>query len=55
MELCGGLGICPALACQAVPVMDKLMQERTLRAASEALACDLRFARSEAARTSDSV
>lgn len=55
VELCAGLGICAALASQAVPAMGKLKQEQALRASAETLAGDLRFARSEAARMSDSV
>ena len=55
VELCAGLGICAALLGQAVPAMGKLQQEQKLRATAETLASDLRFARSEAARMSDSV
>jgi Tfp pilus assembly protein FimT len=55
IELCVGLGICAALAGQAVPAMSKMRQEQKLRAVSETLAGDLRLARSEAARTGDSV
>ena len=55
VELCAGLGVCAALLGQAVPSMGKLHQEQKLRATSEALATDLRFARSEAARLGDSV
>lgn len=55
VELCAGLGICAALLGQAAPALSKLQQERTLRATASALAGDLRFARSEAARLSDSV
>lgn len=55
VELCAGIGICATLISQAVPAMGKFHQERLLRARAEALAGDLRFARSEAARTGDSV
>lgn len=55
VELCAGIGICAALLGQAVPAMGKLRQERALRATADALAGDLRFARSEAARMHDSV
>ncbi len=55
VELCAGVGICAALIGQAVPAMGKLHQEQKLRASSEALATDLRIARSEAARRGDSV
>ena len=55
IELCAGVGICAAVIGQAVPAMGKLHQEQKLRVTSEALATDLRFARSEAARLGDSV
>lgn len=55
VELCAGLGICVALLSQAVPALSQLQQEQKLRARAEMLAGDLRFARSEAARTGDSV
>lgn len=55
IELCAGVGICAALIGQAVPAMGKPHQEQKLRVRSEALATDLRFARSEAARLGDSV
>ncbi|MBW8843821.1 MAG: GspH/FimT family pseudopilin [Burkholderiales bacterium] len=55
VELCAGVGICAALVSQAVPTMGKMQQEQKLRASAETLASDLRFARSEAARLSDSV
>ena len=55
VELSAGVGICAALLSQAVPAMSKMQQEQKLRAQSEALASDLRFARSEAARISESV
>jgi Tfp pilus assembly protein FimT len=55
VELCVGLGICATLLGQAVPSLTKLRQERALRATSEALASDLRYARSEAVRMGDSV
>lgn len=55
VELCVTLGIGAVLLGQAVPAMHQMRQERALRAHAEALASDLRFARSEAARLSDSV
>ena len=55
IELCAGIGVCAALLGQAVPAMGKLQQEQKLRVSAETLASDLRFARSEAARLSDSV
>ncbi len=55
VELCVCVSVGATLLSQAVPSLNKMRQERALRAASEALASDLRFARSEAARTSDSV
>ena len=55
VELFTCLGISAALLSQAVPSLGKLRQERALRAAAEALASDLRFARSEAARMGESV
>jgi Tfp pilus assembly protein FimT len=55
VELCVGLGIAGALAGQAMPALVKLHQERALRATADALAGDLRLARAEAARLSDSV
>lgn len=55
VELCAGVGICAALLSQAVPAMSKMQQEQRLRAQAETLAGDLRFARSEAARTGESV
>lgn len=55
VELCVGVGICAALIGQAVPSLGKFRQEQRLRAHVESLATDLRFARSEAARRSDSV
>ena len=55
IELCACLGICAALVGQAVPSLGKMFQERALRATADALASDLRFARSEAARTTEPV
>lgn len=55
VELCVGLGVSATLLGQAVPALTKLRQERVLRASAEALASDLRYARSEAARMGDSV
>jgi Tfp pilus assembly protein FimT len=55
VELCVGVGICAALVGQAVPALGKLHQQQTLRAKAEALASDLRLARSEAARNGESV
>jgi len=55
VELCTGLGICAALLSQAIPSLGKLRQEQKLRVTAETLAGDLRFARSEAARTGGSV
>jgi Tfp pilus assembly protein FimT len=55
VELCAGIGICATLLSQAVPAMSKLQQQQKLRARAEALASDLRFARSEAVRTGESV
>ena len=55
IELCVVVGICAALVGQAVPAMGKLHKEQKLRSTSDALATDLRFARSEAARLGDSV
>jgi Tfp pilus assembly protein FimT len=55
VELCAGIGICATLISQAVPAMSKLQQQQKLRAQAEALAGDLRFARSEAVRTGESV
>ncbi len=55
VELCVGVGICAAVAGQAVPAMGTLRQQQKLRVSAEALADDLRLARSEAARLSDSV
>lgn len=55
VELCTVMGISAALLGQAVPAMSKMRQEQQLRATSETLASDLRFARSEAARTSEPV
>lgn len=49
------LGIAAILMGQAVPSLSKMRRERHLRAVAESLASDLRFARSEAARTSESL
>ena len=55
VELCVCVSIGATLASQAVPSLSKMRHERALRATSEALASDLRFARSEAARMGESV
>jgi Tfp pilus assembly protein FimT len=55
VELCVGVGICATLASQALPALTRVQQTQALRAQAEALAGDLRLARSEAARTADSV
>jgi Tfp pilus assembly protein FimT len=55
VELCACVSIGAALISQAVPSLCKMTQERALRATSEALAGDLRFARAEAARMGESV
>lgn len=55
IELCVGLGICTALLSQGVPALTKMRQQQSLRVTAQALAGDLRLARSEAVRTSDSV
>jgi Tfp pilus assembly protein FimT len=55
VELCVCVGIGATLASQALPSLSKMRQERALRATSEALASDLRFARSEAVRMGESV
>ncbi|MCY4756889.1 GspH/FimT family pseudopilin [Pelomonas aquatica] len=55
VEVCVALGIGAVLLGQALPAMQQMRQEQALRAHAEALASDLRFARSEAARLSDSV
>jgi len=55
VELCASVGICAALLGQAVPAMGTLRQQQQLRASADTLASDLRLARSEAARLSDSV
>lgn len=55
VELCVGIGVCAALMGQAVPAMSQLHQRQKLKVASDTLASDLRFARSEAARLGDSV
>jgi Tfp pilus assembly protein FimT len=55
VELCAALGIAAALVGQAVPAMQQMRHQQALRAHAEALAGDLRFARSEAARLSRSV
>lgn len=55
VEACAALGICATLLSQAIPSLNQLRQEQKLRAGAEGLASDLRFARSEAARTGASV
>lgn len=55
VEMCVCVSVGATLLSQAVPNLSKMRQERALRAASGALADDLRFARAEAARMSDSV
>ena len=55
VELCVCVSIGATLVSQAVPSLSKMRQERALRATSEALASDLRFARSEAVRTAEPV
>lgn len=55
VELCAGIGIGAALISQAVPAMNQFRQEQALKAHAGALATDLRLARSEAVRLSDSV
>ena len=55
VELCVCVSIGATLVSQAVPSLSKMRQERALRATSEALASDLRFARAEAARMSEPV
>lgn len=55
VELCASVGICAALISQAVPAMGTLREQQKLRTGADALAGDLRLARSEAARLGDSV
>lgn len=55
VELCVCVSIGATLVSQAVPSLSKMRQERALRATSEALASDLRFARSEAVRMGEPV
>jgi Tfp pilus assembly protein FimT len=55
VELCTCLGITAALLGQAVPSLSKLRQEQALRGAANALASDLRLARSEAVNAGESV
>lgn len=55
VELCTAAAIGATLVSQAVPALGKLRQEQQLRARSDALASDLRFARSEADRLGESV
>ncbi|WP_457442353.1 GspH/FimT family pseudopilin [Roseateles sp. P5_E4] len=55
VELCASVGICAALLGQAVPAMGTMRQQQQLRVSADTLASDLRLARSEAARLSDSV
>ena len=50
VELCVGVGLSAALLTQAVPGLQQMREQQRLRAESEELASDLRFARSEAAR-----
>lgn len=50
VELCVGVGLGAALLTQAVPSLQQMRDQQRLRAESEELASDLRFARSEAAR-----
>lgn len=55
VELCASVGICAALVGQAVPAMGTLRQQQQLRVSADTLASDLRLARSESARLSESV
>lgn len=55
VEMCVGLGIGATLLGQAVPAMTQLHQQQKLRARADALASDLRLARSEATRMSSPV
>ncbi|RYG38702.1 MAG: hypothetical protein EON93_01565 [Burkholderiales bacterium] len=55
VELCTCVSICAALVGQAVPALTKMRQERALRVTAATLADDMRFARSEANRTGESV
>lgn len=55
VELCVTVGICATVLGQAIPALSKFRQQQALRAAAQALASDLRFARAEAARINDSV
>lgn len=55
VELCAALGVCAVLASQALPAIARLRQMQDLRGTAHALASDLRLARAEAARLSDSV
>lgn len=55
VELTTCLGIAAALLGQAVPSLNKLRQEQALRGAANALAGDLRLARSEAMNAGESV
>ncbi|MCE4539789.1 GspH/FimT family pseudopilin [Pelomonas sp. P7] len=55
VELCVGAGVLALLAGAAIPALTQFRREQALRAAADALASDLRLARSEAARTGDSV
>lgn len=51
VELCVGAGVLALLAGAAIPALTQFRREQALRAAADALASDLRLARSEAART----
>ena len=55
VELCVSVSIGATLLSQAVPSLSRMRQEHALRATSEALASDLRFARSEAVRMGEPV
>lgn len=55
VEMCVVVGICATVASQAVPALGDFRQRQLLRATAEALSSDLRLARSEAARLSDTV
>ena len=55
VELCTAAGICATLVSQAVPALTQMRQQQALRAQAEALATDLRLARSEAVRAGESV
>jgi len=55
IDICVAVGICAVIAGYALPAMTQFRQEQALRASAEALAGDLRFARSEAVRTGEPV